>query len=720
MTQARLADGRILNFPDGTDPAIIQQTVKRILSEQPQAPQVTPQATPAPGAAGDVFLDTEERRQQGAVDPIQSPEAPATPEQPQQRRPSALGQRAQGLSNLISQASDFLTSAEQRTPELEALGEIGAAPELNDLTSLNSLVTSAALLTATSQQSIKGILDKHLDPSIPRTFREDAKGNLIVEVPSGSYALNKPGFSIQDIPEFAFQALAFSPAGKAAKGLGAVSKIGQVAGQSAATAAVLEGTESALGGEEFSGVDVALAGLTGGAGKAAEELLGAGFRAIKGKIAPEQQAILDEAKRLNIPILGSDIRQPATAAGKIARSTGEKDFFLGPGSARANQQAARIKATQELAEQNQLFSFGAVVDDLRFSKEAEKSALGDVFFRVGETLDAVGEIPIPTTRANLAQVQSILDRPGIIQSENLQKNLQTLAGNLDFPQTYTSIRKNRDAWTKILETIDNQGRTQLSSDEDRLFKNIRAGMTRDMKTFETANLSPADKRTINRTNAAFERHTETFGKTKLKTILDKGDVTPEIVRNSLFTTNRSDVQRLADNLTPTGRNNAKAAFIGDTIDQLAKKGAGLTPNTFQSAIQKFPDTVDVLFKGPDRRQLDGLMKVLQTTRQAQDAAIATPTGQQVIGFGVAQSVTSNPVQALLTLGSIGGISRIYESAPVRNALLRMASIPRGSTKFEAAADAARQAITAGIQAVTAQESTPTQLAAPAPIQAAQQ
>ncbi len=641
----------------------------------------------------------------GAVEPLAAPQAPGTPEQPEQRRPSALGQRAQGLSKLISQASDFLTSAEQRTPELEALGEIGAAPELNDLSSLNSLVTAASLLAATSQESIKGIVDKRLDPEIPRSFSQDAKGNWIIEVPSGSYALNKPGFSIQDIPEFAFQALAFSPAGRAAKGFGAVSKIGQVAGQSAATAAALEGVESALGGEEFSGVDVALGGLLGGAGKGAEELLGAGFRAVKGKIAPEARTIIEEGKRLGIPILKSDITPPTTAAGKIAQSTAEKsDFFLGPGSARANQQAARIKATQALAEENQLFSFESVVDDLRNSKIAEKAELGEVFQRIGDQLDALGEIPIPTTRANLAQVQSILDRPGIIQSESLKQNLRTLAENLDVPQTYTSIRENREAWTKILNTIDNQGRSQFSSREDALFKQIRAGMTRDMKAFEKANLSPADKRILDKNNIAFQEHEKTFTRTKLKGILDKGDVTPEIVRNSIFTKNRSDVQRLADNLTATGRNNAKAAFIGDTINQLATKGAGLTPNTFQAAIQKFPESVDVLFKGPDRRQLDGLMKVLAATRQAQEAAVATPTGQQVIGFGVAQSITSNPVQALFTLGSIGGISRIYESAPVRNALLRMASIPKGSTKFEAGAQAARKAITNALQAAAREES----------------
>lgn len=45
---ANLADGRVLNFPDGTDPAVIQQTVKRMLSESPQATQEAPLPQPAP------------------------------------------------------------------------------------------------------------------------------------------------------------------------------------------------------------------------------------------------------------------------------------------------------------------------------------------------------------------------------------------------------------------------------------------------------------------------------------------------------------------------------------------------------------------------------------------------------------------------------------------------------------------------------------------------
>jgi len=45
--KAELSDGRVLEFPDGTDPSVIQATVKRILASSAQ-PAVAPAATSAP------------------------------------------------------------------------------------------------------------------------------------------------------------------------------------------------------------------------------------------------------------------------------------------------------------------------------------------------------------------------------------------------------------------------------------------------------------------------------------------------------------------------------------------------------------------------------------------------------------------------------------------------------------------------------------------------
>lgn len=51
MIEAELADGRILEFPDGTDPAVVQATVRKVLgvaSQAPEAPQEVAQGPQAP------------------------------------------------------------------------------------------------------------------------------------------------------------------------------------------------------------------------------------------------------------------------------------------------------------------------------------------------------------------------------------------------------------------------------------------------------------------------------------------------------------------------------------------------------------------------------------------------------------------------------------------------------------------------------------------------
>ncbi|MCP3705241.1 MAG: hypothetical protein GY954_20230, partial [Alteromonas sp.] len=79
---------------------------------------------------------------------------------------------------------------------------------------------------------------------------------------------------------------------------------------------------------------------------------------------------------------------------------------------------------------------------------------------------------------------------------------------------------------------------------------------------------------------------------------------------------------------------------------------------------------------------------------AQDAAVTTPTGQQVLGVGTLAAAATDLGATVLTGGTVGGIARLYESAPVRDSLLRLASVPKGSTQFEKALLDAQTALNA--------------------------
>ena len=91
--------------------------------------------------------------------------------------------------------------------------------------------------------------------------------------------------------------------------------------------------------------------------------------------------------------------------------------------------------------------------------------------------------------------------------------------------------------------------------------------------------------------------------------------------------------------------------------------------------------------------LKGLKNYLQSTQQAAKAAVTTPTGQQTIPFIIGYGTAMNPVTTGAAV-SYGLLTRAYESEPFRNAMLRMANTPRGSTAFEKAMQQAQKAINA--------------------------
>jgi hypothetical protein len=157
----------------------------------------------------------------------------------------------------------------------------------------------------------------------------------------------------------------------------------------------------------------------------------------------------------------------------------------------------------------------------------------------------------------------------------------------------------------------------------------------------------------------------------LKKVLNKGDITPEKVRELLFSQNKSSIQRLYDNLDSTGRATARAAVIRKAVD----KAGGLddfTPNRFLTQIKKLEDETGIMFKGDEKRQVEGLTRALAFTKRAGEFAANPPTGAQFVPFGIGAAGTAAAV-----VGTTAAV-RAYESKPVRELLLKLPSVKAGS------------------------------------------
>jgi hypothetical protein len=174
---------------------------------------------------------------------------------------------------LFSQISDMITGADRMTPEMERLKEIGSSPELNEF-SKAAFKTSLGLLTTGDTEKLKTLITNNI-PSAK--FRQDAKGNTIVDLPSGSFALDKPGISPQDVARTAFDIASFMGAGRVAgigttlrgaelgAGVGGLTRLGiDVAGQAA-------GTSDDVSLANVDPLDVAIETALGGAARPAEQ-----------------------------------------------------------------------------------------------------------------------------------------------------------------------------------------------------------------------------------------------------------------------------------------------------------------------------------------------------------------------------------------------------------------------------------------------------------------
>lgn len=403
------------------------------------------------------------------------------------------------------------------------------------------------------------------------------------------------------------------------------------------------------------------------------ELLGVG------SATPSQ--LVAQAEEAAIPLMTSDVFQPGTFAGRAAQQTAEKIPIVGTGPVRETQQTMRQEAVDRIANQYGEYSYDAIINSLKTQKNKVKSAAGNVLDSVGAKLDQGGDIPTKNTINTISEVASTLSKPNVIQSSSATDQLDTLLEALQQPQTFTSLKENRTAFREIVEGIDATDRSQLTSRAKSLLKEVEKAMTKDMDAVAREGLAPDEFRKWKKANDVYAGHVKEMTKTRLKSVLDKGDVTPEAVETMLFSQKPSEVELLYKSLTPEGKSNARSAIISKVINDMSKTSAGISPNAFYTRMKKLSPQVEIFFKGDEKKQLNGLLEVLGATKRAQDAAVTTPTGQQLIGGLSAIGLYLNPQAALGVSGTVGGLARLYESAPVRNALIKLGSQSKNSPRY---------------------------------------
>ncbi|HGY5185097.1 TPA: P22 phage major capsid protein family protein, partial [Citrobacter braakii] len=192
------------------------------------------------------------------------------------------------------------------------------------------------------------------------------------------------------------------------------------------------------------------------------------------------------------------------------------------------------------------------------------------------------------------------------------------------------------------------------------------------------NLGNDTLRRYKQANAIYADEANKLQNTRLKNVIMKGDLTPEVVNNMLFSKNKSEVQNLYRSVGQVGRAQMRNGIIGKAMEK-----SGGSPDQFLRQVNLMSNQTGIAFKGRDAAYLKGLKSYLEATKRAGQAGVTTPTGQQAVPFVAAAAAIASPKFAAIG-GGYGVLARLYESEIGRNAVLRLANTPRGSTTFEKA------------------------------------
>lgn len=452
------------------------------------------------------------------------------------------------------------------------------------------------------------------------------------------------------------QALAAQPAAQVAGGAGAV-----LGGEAA----------EALGAGPVGQI---AASLVGGAGAAKV----AGLRAVPH--AKQLPSDLKAAKEVGIDVLTTDVVPPKTFAGKWLQATGERIPLVGAGEVRKGQQKQRIDAIKGLLDDYGVSEVDNISDDImkdlatkRTDDIAKYSKLkGDVISKI----DAENIVPVTKTTSTIDDQISQLRKLKTREVEPVIDRLEDWKASLQ-EQPLTNIEALRK---QIGESFKAPELTAVRSAGEKALNSIYGSLRDDMGDFIK---TYGKRKDFTKWQIANKRLSALAGDLKmgtLKSVLKSGDASPEVVERMLFSKKPSEVRQLYAGLTQGGKANARTAIIARAADK-AGGIENISPAKFTNEVKKMGKNIGVFFKGEELERINGLTRALDITRRAATAAEMPSTGVQAVPVVVAAflgDLLGGSGGAIAAGLGIGGMSRAYESAPVRNLLMKLPQTIKGS------------------------------------------
>ena len=439
-------------------------------------------------------------------------------------------------------------------------------------------------------------------------------------------------------------------------------------------------------------------------------------------VTPRQLESIAAAEQAGIPVYTQDVFRPQGRTGQALQRAGE---VLPMGT--TGQRVAGQQATQAAVDRT-LRGFGVELSDLgQTSLDPGLTRVYQSFVqRRGAMLrqaqnqrvqamraaEATG-LPVPLTNS-LPAIDNTLNQ---LRSNELlsdaAKQVQRVrdslvGGNLG---TLESVRKS------VGELFDAPDLAHVRTQGKAAISNLYGPINEDIAAFIQAHGSANDLTKWRIANAAISKLAKEKDIAAVQHVLNSGNQTPEVIKKLIFNAPESTQSLLYSQLNKQGRMNLRTVVLQKAYEDSTFKGE-FSAARFLRQIDNLSSNLRISFTPAQQAELTGLAKAIQLTERNQRFAPNAETGVQAVPGQIASALTKagkavaagaigtgaymHPVAALVAGGlgvGLGTTARIYNSEPVRRALVRLSTAPQGT----AAEQNAYKILTSAIQAEARKE-----------------
>lgn len=417
-----------------------------------------------------------------------------------------------------------------------------------------------------------------------------------------------------------------------------------------------------------------------------------------------QEQAVQNAQQLGGKLMTTDVFPPKPG-GQFMQNLAEKVPVIGTGPLRAGQQEDRLRLIGDLLEE---YGAGPAKEDFQQAYEAVGADLlknrGDTVSALSKQKgDVIERLSQPEVGKNGAMAKSVVPVTNTIKAIDDQiaylKGLRTEDAKPVIAKLEDWKKAVQDQNLSALEDIRKYSLSKAFTDPtlassrdlgEKVLSSIYGPLKQDMGDYIRANGDAKDMTQWQAANAGLKELADETRSATLKAALNKGDIKPSLVNRMLLAQDENEAKLLFKNLSPEGRANAQAAILSRAAQQAVTSGSdNISPEKFMTAVQKLGGPVGVFFSDTDKAKIQGLIEYLDATRRAGQARVNAPTGQMTlipsVGLGSAGLSGALPMASgggfdpmagaiggLATLATVGGLARIYESAPVRDLLIKYA------------------------------------------------